>query len=78
MPFLQSRSPMENQWPRSEAVENSYFDDAAFAGDSRIAGIAELYVLADTTARIYGSVSLDVSKATMRTVFPLVMAVWAR
>ena len=57
--------------PRSEAVENSYFDDAAFAGDSRIAGIAELYVLADTTARIYGSVSLDVSKATMRTVFPL-------
>lgn len=57
--------------PESEAVDNSYFNDAAFAGDSRIAGLAELYVLNDTTARIYGSVSLDVSKATMRTVFNL-------
>lgn len=57
--------------PKSEAVEYSYFNDAAFAGDSRIAGLSELYVLADTTARIYGSVSLDVSKATMRTVFAL-------
>lgn len=57
--------------PESEAVDNSYFNDAAFAGDSRIAGLSEYSILTDTTARIYGSVSLDVSKATMRTVFAL-------
>lgn len=57
--------------PESEAVDNSYFNDAAFAGDSRIAGLSEYSILTDTTARIYGSVSLDVSKATMRTVFSL-------
>lgn len=57
--------------PESEAVDTSYFNDAAFAGDSRIEGLSEYSILADTTARIYGSVSLDVSKATMRTVFAL-------
>lgn len=56
---------------KSEAVENDYFNDAAFVGDSRIVGLSELNVLVDTTARIYGSVSLDVSKALMRSVFTL-------
>ena len=55
----------------SDPVDNSYFDDAIFAGDSRIAGLSELYVLADTSARIYGSVSLDVNKAEILKVFTL-------
>lgn len=57
--------------PESEPVDISYFNDAVFAGDSRIAGLFDYNVLSDTTARIYGSVSLDVSKATMLSVFTL-------
>lgn len=55
----------------SEAVDESYFNDAVFIGDSRVAGFDIGHVLENTTRTAYAAVSLDLNKVFTKQVIQL-------
>lgn len=53
---------------KSEAVEDDYFNDAVFVGDSRVSGLIDYGVLGESTAKVYAAESLDLNKVFLKQV----------
>lgn len=53
---------------KSEAVEDDFFNDAVFVGDSRVSGLIDYGVLRDNTVEVYAAESLDLNKVFLKQV----------
>lgn len=57
--------------PLNDYVEDAFFDDAAFVGDSRVEDMIIYKTLADSNRAVYAAVSLDLNQVSYKKAIPL-------